>query len=119
MIIVLVCLLAAAQKVEGGWENDRDSSNEPEYGVQCQYLGDRFECPDEETLRAGHDTYHGKPLVPSVRDGGCSGMSLAYVLLEAIGVLKRGCKRGRSIAREAEFIMLSLMVDMVESSVAK
>lgn len=46
-------------------------------------------------------------------------MSLAYVLLATIGVLKRGCKRGRSKAREAEFIMLSLMVDMVDFSVAQ
>lgn len=119
VIIVLVCLLAAAQEVEGGWENDCDTSNEPEHGVECQYLSDRFKGPDEETIRAGHCTYHGKPFVPSVRDGGCSGISLAYVLLETIGVLKRGCTRGRSKAREAEFIMLSLMVDMVAFSVAQ
>lgn len=41
-------------------------------------------------------------------------MSLAYDLLEMIAVLERGCTRGRSKAREAEFMMLSLMLDMID-----
>ena len=62
-------------------------------------------------------TYHGRPLVPSVRDGGCSGMSLAYDLLDMVAVLGSVRNRGRSKAREVEFMMLSLMLDMVDSRV--
>lgn len=42
-------------------------------------------------------------------------MSLAYLLLDMSAVLKCGCKRGRSKAREVEFMMLSLIVDMIDA----
>lgn len=76
-------------------------------------VGYGCESLDGKTLNVVHDTYQGRPLVPSVRDGGCSGMSLAYDLLETIAVLESGCTRGRSRAREAEFMVLSLMIGMI------
>lgn len=42
-------------------------------------------------------------------------MSLAYLLLETSPVLECGCKRGRRKAREVEFMMLSLMGDMIDA----
>lgn len=45
-------------------------------------------------------------------------MSLAYVLLEMNAALKRGCTRGRSRAREAVLIVLSLMVAMFDYSMS-
>lgn len=46
-------------------------------------------------------------------------MSLAYDLLDMVAGLGRVCNRGRSKAREVEFMMLSLMLDMVDSSVSQ
>jgi hypothetical protein len=51
-------------------------------GVKSVLGVDEVKTPD-----VGHNTYHGRPPVPSVRDGGWSGMSLAYDLLEMAAVL--------------------------------